>query len=44
MEFITVATDSHVSRVNNAIGFVKERLSAIQSETPFQKYLKKVHD
>ena len=32
----TCATDSYVSRAENAIRFVKERLRSIQCETPFK--------
>ena len=38
----TCAADSHVPRAENAIRFVKERLRSIQSETPFDKYPKKL--
>ena len=34
---ITCATDSHIPIAENAIRFVKERLRAIQSETPFDR-------
>ena len=35
------APDSHVPRAENAIRFVKERLRAIQCETPFTRYPKR---
>ena len=38
----TYAADSHVPRVENVISFVKERLRSIQSETPFDKYPKRL--
>ena len=34
----TCAVDSHVTRKENVIRFVKERLRSIQCETPFTKY------
>ena len=38
----TCAPDSQVSRAENAIRFVKERLRSIQCETPFEKYPKRL--
>ena len=37
IDLVTCATDSHVPRAKNVIRFVKERLRAIQSETPFDR-------
>ena len=34
----TCAVDSHVTRAESAIRFVKERLRSIQCETPFRQY------
>ena len=42
MDLVTCAADSHVSRAENIIRFVKKRLRSIQSETPFTKYLRRL--
>ena len=42
VDLTTCAADSHVSRVKNAIWFVKERIRCIQSETPFTKATKRL--
>ena len=41
IDLVTCAADSHVPRAENAIRFVKERLRAIQSETPLDRYPKR---
>ena len=41
IDLVTCAADSHVLRAENAIRFVKERVRAIQSETPFDRYPKR---
>ena len=41
INLVTCATDSHVPRAENAIQFVKERVRAVQSETPFDRYPKR---
>ena len=41
IDLVTCAADSHVPRAENVIRFVKERLRAIQSETPFDRYPKR---
>ena len=41
IDLVTCAADSNVPRAKNAIQFVKERLRAIQSETPFDRYPKR---
>ena len=42
MDLITCATNSHVPRAEDVIRFVKKRLKAIESETPFKKYRKRL--
>ena len=37
IDLVTCAANSHVPRAENAIQFVKERVRAIQSETPFDR-------
>ena len=41
IDLVTCATNSHVHRAENAIQFVKERVRAIQSETPFDRHPKR---
>ena len=41
IDLVTCAADSHVTRAENAIRFIKDRLRAIQSETPFDRYPKR---
>ena len=41
VDLVTCAADSYLPRAENAIRFVKERLRAIQSKTPFDRYPKK---
>ena len=41
IHLVTCSVDSYVPRAMNAIRFVKERLRAIQSETPFDRYPKR---
>ena len=41
-QIVTCAADSYVPRAENVIRFVRERLSAIQSETLFKKYPKRL--
>ena len=38
IDLVICTADSHVPRAKNTIRFVKERLRAIQSETPFDRY------
>ena len=42
IDLVTCATNSHVPRAENTIRFVKERLRAIQSETPFEGFTNKM--
>ena len=41
IDLVTYAANSHVPRAENTIRFVKERLRAIQCETPFTRYPKR---
>ena len=41
IDLVTSAAQGHVPRAENAIRFVKERVRAIQCETPFNRYPKR---
>ena len=41
IDLVTCAANSHVPRAENVIRFDKERLRAIQSESPFDRYPKR---
>ena len=41
INLVSRAVDSHVPRAKNATRFVKKRVRAIQSETPFDRYPKR---
>ena len=42
IDLVICAPNSHVPRAKNAIRFVKKKLRAIQSETPFDRYPKRL--
>ena len=41
VDLVACAADSNLPRAENAIQFVKERMRAVQSETPFDRYPKR---
>ena len=41
VDLVTLAANSHVPRAKNTLQFVKERVRLVQSETPFDSYLKR---